>query len=45
MSAGLVRGALVGMGCGGAAGPYGVVAGMLGAAGEEGVELVRLLAD
>ena len=45
MSAELVRKALIKMKCGKAAGPSGIIAEMLKAAGEEGVELVRLLAE
>ena len=41
----LVRKALIKMKCGKAAGPSGIIAEMLKAAGEEGVELVRLLAE
>ena len=45
VSAELVRKALIKMKCGKAAGPSGIIAEMLKAAGEEGVELVRLLAE
>ena len=45
VSAELVRKALIKMKCGKAVGPSGIIAEMLKAAGEEGVELVRLLAE
>jgi len=44
VSAELVRNAIIKMKCGKAAGPSGIIAEMLKAAGDEGVELVRLLA-
>ena len=45
MSAALVRKALIKMKCGKDVGRSGIVAEMLKAAGEEGVELLRLLAE